>query len=85
MKKKKYRSGAQGCRPVKAWARVTEAGVQTEQTGSGRILGQNPDPKWAGQPSAQSRGGRRAIDGTADHQLPSSVGELLEPNGEGYP
>lgn len=35
-----------------------------------------------GQPSAKSRGGRRS-DGTADHQLPSSVGELLEPSGKG--
>lgn len=37
--------------------------MQSELTGSGRISGQNQDPKWAGQPSVKSRGERS--DGTA--------------------
>lgn len=41
------------------------------------------DSKWVGQPRAK-RGGRRS-DGVVDHQLPSSISELLEPNGKGAP
>lgn len=58
VKKKKFCSGVQGCWPVRSWNKVIGEGVQSELTGSGRVSSQNQDPKWAGQPSAKSRGER---------------------------
>lgn len=58
VKKKKFCSGVQGCWPVRSWNKAIGEGVQFEVTGSGRVSGQKQDPKWAGQPSAKSRGER---------------------------
>lgn len=82
VKKEKYCSGVQGCQPVRAWDRVMGAGVQSELTGSGGIIMVKARLKvgWA-----CAKGGGRRSDGAVDHQLPSSVSELLEPNGKGVP